>query len=148
VTVTVRAADAGDLPAVHALYRQLYPEIDLRLDDRVRRAWADTLATPGRTVLVAEVDGVPAGTADVSLMANAARARPYLIVENVVVDEAHRGSGLGRVLLEAARARARTAGCYKLQLSAVDDAAYGFYEAAGMQHDGRTYKDFFPDADG
>jgi len=146
VDVTVREAVADDLAAVHALYRQLYSELDLPLDERVRRQWADTLAGPHRTVLVAEVDGHPVGTADVTLLANAARARPYLLVENVVVHEAHRGAGVGRVLLEAARDRAREAGCYKLQLSATEDAAYAFYERAGMRHDGRTYKDFFPEA--
>ena len=146
MTVTVRAAVAGDLTAVHGLYRQLYAELDLPLDDRVRRQWADTLGTPRRTVLVAELDGVPVGTADVTLAANAARARPYLLVENVVVAERQRGAGMGRALLDAARDRARAAGCYKLQLSAAEDSAYAFYEAAGMTHDGRTYKDFFPDA--
>jgi GNAT superfamily N-acetyltransferase len=147
VTVTVRAAVEDDLPAVHALYRELYSELDLPLDDRVRQQWADTVATPRRTVLVAEIDGVAVGTADVTLLANAARARPYLLVENVVVAEGHRGAGIGRVLLDAARDRARAAGCYKLQLSATEDPAYAFYEAAGMRHDGRTYKDFFPEPD-
>jgi GNAT superfamily N-acetyltransferase len=96
-------------------------------------------------VLVAELDGVAVGTADVTLMANAARARPYLLVENVVVAEGSRGAGIGRALLDAARQHARAAGCYKLQLSATEDAAYAFYEATGMRHDGRTYKDFFAD---
>lgn len=146
MTPVVREAVEDDLPAVHALYRQLYAELDVPLDDRVRRQWADTLATPRRTVLVAELDGAAVGTADISLMANAARARPYLLVENVVVDAARRGSGTGRVLLDAARDRARAAGCYKLQLSATEDAAYAFYEAAGMRHDGRTYKDYFGDS--
>jgi hypothetical protein len=130
VSVTVREAVVDDLDAVHALYRQLYAELDLPLDDRVRRQWAETLGTPRRAVLVAELAGRPVGTADVTLMPNAARARPYLIVEN------------------AARHGARAAGCYKLQLSAADDSAYSFYEASGMRHDGRTYKDFFPDAAG
>jgi GNAT superfamily N-acetyltransferase len=146
--VMVREAVIGDLDAVHALYRQLYAELDLPLDDRVRRQWADTLGTPRRAVLVAELDGCAIGTADVTLMANAARARPYLLVENVVVAEGHRGAGIGRALLDTARERARAAGCYKLQLAATEDPAYAFYEAAGMRHDGRTYKDFFPDGAG
>jgi len=148
VSVSVREAVVDDLDAVHALYRQLYAELDLPLDDRVRRQWAETLGTPRRAVLVAELAGRPVGTADVTLMPNAARARPYLIVENVVVADGHRGAGIGRALLDAARHRARAAGCYKLQLSAADDSAYSFYEASGMRHDGRTYKDFFPDAAG
>jgi GNAT superfamily N-acetyltransferase len=144
-TVTVRDAVDADLPAVHALSHQLYAELDLPLDDRVRRQWADTLATPRRSVLVAEIDGVPVGTADVTLLANAARARPYLLVENVVVAEGHRGVGIGRALLDTARERARAAGCYKLQLSANEDPASAFYEATGMRHDGRTYKDYLAD---
>ena len=143
--ITVRAAVDRDLPAVHALYQQLYAELDLPLDDRARGQWADTLATPRRTVLLAEADGVPVGTADVTVMANAARARPYLLVENVVVDAAHRGRGIGRALLDAARERARAAGCYKVQLSATEDSAYAFYEAAGMQDGGRTFKDYVPE---
>jgi GNAT superfamily N-acetyltransferase len=141
VSVTVREAVSADLAAVHGLYRQLYAELDLPLDERVRRQWADTLATPRRSVLVAELDGVVVGTADVTLMANAARARPYLLVENVVVAQGARGAGIGRTLLDAARQRARAAGCYKLQLSATEEPAYAFYEATGLRHDGRTYKD-------
>ena len=114
----------------------------------MRRQWADTLGAPRRAVLVAELDGRAVGTADVTLMANAARGRPYLLVENVVVAEGHRGAGIGRALLDTARERARAAGCYKLQLAATEDPAYAFYEAAGMRQDGRTYKDFFPDGAG
>jgi GNAT superfamily N-acetyltransferase len=115
--------------------------VDLRLDERVARAWADTLATPHRAVLLAEVDGVPVGTVDVTVLANAARrGRPYLLVENVVVAASHRGRGIGRALLAEAASRARAAGCYKLQLAALDPGAFAFYEAVGWQPAGRTYK--------
>lgn len=145
VTVTLRPAGAGDLPVVHGLYRQLYDDRPLVLDERVERAWADTLATPGRTVLLAEVGGAVVGTVDVTVVANAARdARPYLLAENVVVDAAHRDRGVGRALLEAAQQRARTAGCYKVQLSAAEPDAFAFYEAIGMQASGRTYKRYLP----
>ncbi len=75
------------------------------------------------------------------MLANAARAgRPYLLVENVVVDRAHRRAGVGRALLDAARARGRAGGCYKVQLSAADPEASAFYEAAGLRPTARTYK--------
>lgn len=137
----IREAMAADLPVVLGLYRELYEELDLQLDERVARAWADTLATPRRAVLLAEVDGRPVGTVDVTVLANTARqGRPYLLVENVVVAASHRGRGIGRALLAEAERRARAAGCYKLQLSAVDDEAFAFYEAAGLVAGGRTYK--------
>ena len=139
----MRPAVAEDLPAVRGLYRQLYAELDPADDAAVADAWAATLATPGRTVLVAERAGTVVGTADLTVLANAARdGRPYLLVENVVVDEAHRRSGVGRVLLDAARAHARGAGLYKLQLSADEPEAFAFYEAAGLTSTGRTYKQY------
>ena len=77
----------------------------MRPDAAVTAAWAAALATPGRTVLLAEVGRRPVGTADLTVPANVARAgRPYLLVGNVVVDRASHRTGVGRALLEAARA--------------------------------------------
>ena len=141
MTPAIREAGADDLPDVLALYRELYAEPDLQVDDRVRQAWADTLATQGRAVLLAEVGGVTVGTVDVAVLANTARhGRPYLLVENVVVAAAHRRRGIARALLAEAERRARSAGCYKLQLSAEDREAFRFYEAAGLEATARTYK--------
>lgn len=141
MTVVLREAVADDLPAVLGLYRQLYDDVDLPLDDRVTRSWADTLATPRRAVLLAEVDGVPVGTVDVVVLANTARrGRPYLLVENVVVAAGHRRRGIARALLAEAERRGRAAGCYKLVLSAEDPEAFAFYEAAGLHATARTYK--------
>jgi GNAT superfamily N-acetyltransferase len=140
---TVRAAVAADLPALRALYRQLYPELDPPDGAAVDGAWAATLATPGRTVLVGVIHDRVVGTADLTVLANAARdGRPYLLVENVVVGEAHRRSGIGRALLDAARDHGEAAGCYKLQLSADEPAAFAFYEAAGLRPAARTYKQY------
>lgn len=149
MTISVRDAVPGDLPALVRLYAQLYPEFDVRQGAGTDAAWAATLAMPTRTVLVAEVDGAPAGTADLTVLANVARAsQPYLLVENVVVDRAHRRRGVGRALLEAARTHGAHHGCYKLQLSADDASAYAFYEAAGLRPSARTYKLYLGDAAG
>lgn len=139
----IRFAGLGDLPGVLSLYRQLYPELDIAPTDRVRDAWATTLATPGRLVLVAESAAELVGTADLTVLPNTAhRGDPYLLVENVVVDQAHRRSGIGALLLDAARAHGRAAGCYKLQLSADDPDASAFYEAVGLRATARTFKEY------
>ena len=139
----VRSATVDDLPAVLHLYEQLYPGLAVRAGSRTEHAWAMTLATPQRTVLVAEVEGVVVGTADLTVLANTARAgQPYLLVENVVVDRAHHRRGVGTALMSAAREHAEAAGCYKLQLSADEASAYAFYEAAGFRPAARTYKQY------
>ena len=98
-------------------------------------------------MLLAEVEGSPVGTADLTVLTNAARAgRPYLLIENVVVDRAARRTGVGRALLDAARAHGRAAGCYELQLSADDPEAFAFYEAAALRSAARTYKAYPDDA--
>lgn len=141
--VTIRAAQAADLEPVLALYRQLYPELDHRGTGKVRDAWAATLAAPGRTVLLAEEEGAVVGTVDLTVLANAAHAGdPYLLVENVVVDAAHRRAGVAAALMAAARDHARRTCCYKLQLSADDPAAAAFYEAVGLRPVARTFKQY------
>ena len=54
-------------------------------------------------------------------------------------------AAVGRVLLDAARAHGRAAGCYKLQLSADDPQAFAFYEAAGLEAAARTYEQYLDD---
>jgi GNAT superfamily N-acetyltransferase len=98
-------------------------------------------------VLLAEVGGAVVGTADLTVLANAARAgRPYLVVEKAVVDAGARRAGVGRALLAAAHAHGEAAGCCKLQLSADDPGAFAFYEAAGLEAAARTCKQHLDDA--
>ena len=142
--MTVRAAVRQDLPALLRLYAQLYPEIDrpAAIDDEA--IWNAIAATPGRTVLVAELEQQVVGTVDVSVVPNLPRrGEPVLLVENVVVDGDHRRAGIGRSLLAAAEKIGRAAGRYKLQLAAADEDAFRFYEALGLEQGGRTFKSYW-----
>lgn len=106
--------------------------------------WDAIAATPGRTVLVAELEQVVVGTADVSVVANLPRGgEPVLLVGNVVVDGDHRRAGIDRSLLAAAQEIGRAAGCYKLQLAAAEEGAFRFYKALGLEQGGRTFKSYW-----
>ncbi|SDR15459.1 GNAT family N-acetyltransferase [Thermostaphylospora chromogena] len=151
MTITIRRATLADLPALLELYLQLHPDDPRPPAETARRVWARMEAQEGRTVLVAVADGpadgtpgeeVVAGTADCTVMANLTRGgRPYLLVENVVVDRAFRRRGVGRRLMAAAADLGRAAGCYKVQLTAADtEEAHAFYEACGFRHRSRSYK--------
>lgn len=102
------------------------------------------MATPGLTVLVAEVAGLPAvlaATCTVSVAPNLTRgARPYALVENVVTLASHRQQGLGRAVLEAAQDVAFSAGCYKVMLATGSrrEETLRFYERAGFERGTKT----------
>lgn len=65
--------------------------------------------------------------------------RPTLVVNNLYVDAAIRGAGLGRRLMAAAAAFARGQGIERMELHVVDwNPARRFYEAMGFQ----VMKDF------
>jgi GNAT superfamily N-acetyltransferase len=101
-------------------------------------------------LLVLESEGRVAATATLYIVPNLSHGgRPFMIVESVVVDEANRGSGFGRVLMDEAEARARAANCYKIAFTSnrrrVD--AHRFYERLGYRatHQGFTkYFDLLP----
>ena len=144
MSVTVRAAVRRDLPALLRLYAQLYPEVERPAAIDNEAIWAAIAATPGRTVLVAELEHQVVGTVDVSVVPNLSRrGEPVLLVENIVVDGDHRRAGIGRSLVAAAQEIGRAAGCYKLQLAAAEEEAFRFYEALGLELGGRTFKRYW-----
>jgi GNAT superfamily N-acetyltransferase len=136
----IRDARLEDLPELLRLYRQLVARPEEGEDDPARRAWiaaafAAIQTQRGRRLLVAEQGGGLAGTLDLLVTPNLTHGgRPWAIVENVVVDEAARRSGVGRALMHEAERTARAAGCYKIQLlSARRREAHEFYRALGFE---------------
>src|SRR5690606_16829025 len=58
-----------------------------------------------------------------------------MVVQSLVVDERHRGAGIGRVLMEAAERTAKAKGMASVVLSSRIDRldAHAFYEALGYE---------------
>ena len=67
---------------------------------------------------------------------------PSAIVEDVVVDPAQHGHGIGRAMMRFAIERAQQAGCYKLVLSsnAARERAHAFYESLGFERHGYSFR--------
>jgi GNAT superfamily N-acetyltransferase len=130
-SITVRDATAGDLHTMVRLLGELHDPPTAAANPRV---WTAILAEPGRTVLIAEVDGAPVGTADLSIAPNLTHhARPFALIENLSVASAHRRSGVGRALMSEIERRARAADCYKIQLLSATRRtdAHTFYGSLG-----------------
>ena len=134
--VAVRPARPGDLDDLVRLLEVLFSiEADFRPDAvRQRRGLALLLEDPERgCVLVAEDGGRAVGMATAQLVVSTAEGAASAGVEDVGVDAALRGRGVGRRLLAAAEAWARERGAARLQLRADRDnaPALAFYRRLG-----------------
>jgi GNAT superfamily N-acetyltransferase len=138
--VTVRAARDDDLGAVAALLAGLQDPPTVIADVDV---WRAILAQPGRALLIAEVDGAAAGTADLIVSPNLTHGgRPHALVENVVVAPSHRRDGIGRALMDDVERRARDAGCYRIQLLSANPRteAHAFYGSCGYERSAQGFR--------
>lgn len=143
--VTIREAVAGDLPGVLRLYAQLQPDDPVLEPDRAETLFAELLAAPQTTVLVAEIDGALVASCTLTMVPNLTRnGRPYGVIENVVTDEGHRLQGLGKAVLAHAVAIADRANAYKVMLATGSkrESTLVFYESAGFARDTKTYFEF------
>jgi GNAT superfamily N-acetyltransferase len=137
--VKVREATEHDLDALINLYGQLAEdrvESQPALPSTAASILTAILRQPGRTLLVASVADSVVGTADLFVVANLTHGgMSWAIVENVVVDEKQRGTGVGRALMEEVVARCREVGCYKIQLLSRSHrvAAHAFYQHLGFE---------------
>jgi ribosomal protein S18 acetylase RimI-like enzyme len=133
--ITVRPASQADVPALLDLYAELHPADLPPSADTALDVWRAIEAQRGRTVLVAVSAGTVVGTVDCAVLPNLTRgARPFMLVENVVVTAGCRRMGVGSALLEAVVSLARQTDCYKVQLMsrAERHAAHAFYESRGF----------------
>jgi GNAT superfamily N-acetyltransferase len=131
---TIRDATVDDLPELVRLLGQLN-ETPRPLSEQHRKAFADVAADPRQRLLVIEDEGALFGSATMVIVPNVGHGgRPYAIVENVVVDEAMRGRGIGEQLMHYIVDRAREAGCYKVALTSrkFRTDAHRFYERLGF----------------
>ncbi len=137
----IRGALPDDFDAIVRLYRQLQPG-DPTLSDGSDRVVFDTiLATSGLTLFVLEQDDEVVATAYLNVIPNITRsASPYAVIENVVVEESLRGTGLGKKIMAATLRAAWAAGCYKAMLltGSVKPSTHSFYRNCGFSPDEKT----------
>ncbi|HEY5661126.1 MAG TPA: GNAT family N-acetyltransferase [Gaiellaceae bacterium] len=134
---TIRDARADDAGAVARLLTELgYPSDAGAVDERLER-----LRVVGDRVLVAELDRRVVGVAHLQVTPALERERPAAKLGVLIVDEAQRGRGVGRALVEAAETEARLRGCELLFLTTAErrDDAHAFYERVGLEQTGRRY---------
>jgi GNAT superfamily N-acetyltransferase len=135
--LTIRDAEASDAEAIAGLLEQLgYTADTAGVEARLER-----LAIVGDRVVVADVEGRPVGLAHLQVTPALERDRPAAKIGALVVDEARRGEGVGRALVEAMEREARTRGCEILFLTtaARRKDAHGFYVRVGLEETGKRF---------
>ncbi len=145
--MTIRAAGRSDVALIFAFIRELAAYE--KLSEEVV-ATEDTLAAtlfgphPAAEVLIAEVDGGPAGFALFFFNYSTFLGRPGIYLEDLFVRPEARGRGVGRALLSRLGAIARERGCGRLEWAVLDwnENAIRFYEKLGAtaRTDWTTYR--------
>jgi GNAT superfamily N-acetyltransferase len=140
----IRQADETDLEAVLALQAILDPPGTPMLPlEQARCLFARLERYPDYRIWLAEHAGRAVGTYSLVIFDNLAHhGRRAGLVENVAVDPAAQGLGIGKAMMEHARARCRERNCYKLALSSnlIRTEAHAFYEALGFERHGYSFK--------
>lgn len=146
--VAIRPAAPADLPAVGrlgALLVRTHHEFDparfIPAAPRTEHAYAAFLGSqreePHVVILVAERDGEVIGYTYAGVEGNdyMALRGPAGVLYDVVVDPAHRGRGIGRMLLDATLAALRTRGAPRCVLSTAErnESAQRLFARAGFR---------------
>ena len=141
--ISIREASPADLPAILRAYTEsgIGGERSFTIDE-AREQFARLRSWPGYRFFVAEVDGEVAGTYALIILDNLAkRGARCGIVEDVAVFPEHQRKGVGRAMMDHARAQCRLADCYKLTLSSglPREDAHRFYESLGFERHGYSF---------
>ena len=123
IPIDIRQATRTDIPALVGLQHQLFSiEQAFHPDPEKQYRGLELLLTSDLAqVYVAEQSGRVVGMLTVQILISTAQGGPVGLVEDVVVDAAHRGQGIGEAMLKHLRQWSLRQGLSRLQLLADQD---------------------------
>jgi len=141
--IAIREATENDLSEILALYAGIENDKSGSLDLlSARKQFEKMKSYPNYSIYVAEKDGTIVGTFELLIMDNLAHSgKPSAIVEDVVVNENVRSTGIGRRMMQFAMEISKQQGCYKLMLSSnlSRERAHKFYDDLGFERHGYSF---------
>ena len=129
---SIRPIETDEADAVFELMRQLRSRLTSTADLEAR--WRRQ-AEGGYRAVAAWAEARPLALAGFRVLENFVHGR-YLYVDDLVVDEAERGRGLGAALIDWLKAEGRALGCDNLILDTAlaNTAAQRFYRRQGLRN--------------
>jgi GNAT superfamily N-acetyltransferase len=130
-SVDVRPMAEADIAAGRVLLDQLGYDLT---PAEMRRRYSVIASTAGHAILLAECEARPVGLAHLYVRP-ALDKPPEVIIQAIVIDAAHRGKGIGKILMSAAESWASERGYNSAVLysNVSRSGAHSFYQTLGYQ---------------
>ncbi|WP_428485472.1 N-acetyltransferase family protein [Rhodopila sp.] len=134
----IRPAQPADVPDIRRLirclaeYERLLPEVTATEDDIQRALFAPH---PRAHVILADIDAHPVGIALFYYTFSSFKASANIFLEDLFVEPAHRGTGLGLALMRHLAHRAVTENCGRMEWRVLDwnQPSIDFYQRLGAE---------------
>jgi len=137
----IRLLEKGDLPRLSELYSQFWGDVsDI---SEMEKQLSFIQKEDSHIILVCETDtGICGSVMGVVCRELYGDCRPFLVVENFIVDKSRRRQGIGRALLRELEKLAKERNCSQMILVTEKDRhdACAFYEKNGFQTNNTGYK--------
>jgi|ERR1039458_2149300 GNAT superfamily N-acetyltransferase len=133
--VEIRKCRSEDFDAIVPLLRQLYPDKPFDLVS-LRSVYDRSLASAQQVYLCAVCDQQTVGFGSLTIKSNLLWSETFIgYVNDMVVDGAYRGRGIGTQILDHLISWARERGCNRIELNSAfhRKAAQAFYEHRGFK---------------
>lgn len=138
--VSLRDARRAEVPLIVAMLADdMLGSTRDRVSDPLPQAYFEAFdaitASPDNRLLIAELDGEVVGTLQITFIPGLGRrGATKMLIEEVRVVGPRRGTGIGREMIGAAVALARTRGCKSVELASNKSRtdAHRFYERLGF----------------
>ena len=132
--IVIERCESADFDGVFALLRQLWPGKELERET-LRQIFGQAILAKSRVLLRATAGNEIVGFGSMTLKMHLWHAGLIAWVDELVVDERHRGEGVGKLLLEYLIGVARERGCRAMELDSAFHrlGAHAFYAEVGFE---------------
>lgn len=133
MSILYREARLYDFEFVFELLQQLWPTLQLN-EEQTKRVFKRCLESDNDCLLCAEQEGKVVGFGGMVIKNSFWQQSFVAYITTLIVDEKHRGLGIGKALIDLLTERAKQAGCRRIELDSGfhREQAHRMYEHVGF----------------